>query len=206
MIRLHHLNRSRSHRILWLLEEVGAPYEVVHYKRDAKTNLAPPELAAIHPLGKSPMIEMDGRLITESAAIVEVVCARYAPQMIPVAGTDAYIEHLELMHFAEGSAMTPILLDLYVSRLGDAGAPLHPRIQHQLDAHYGYMNDRLRESGHFVMDDLSAADIMLSFPAEISVRQMRADDFPRLATFVEKIHARPAYARAGEAGRAPEDT
>ena len=206
MITLHHLNRSRSHRILWLLEEVGAPYNVVHYQRDAKTNLAPPELATIHPLGKSPMIEMDGRLITESAAIVEMICTRHAPHMIPDAGTDAYIEHLEMMHFAEGSAMTPILLQLYVSRLGDAAAPLQPRIQHQLDAHYSYMNDKLRKSGHFVLDDLSAADIMLSFPAEISVRQNRQADFPRLAEFVERIHARPAYARATEAGRLPEET
>lgn len=206
MITLHHLNRSRSHRILWLLEEVGAPYTVIHYQRDANTNLAPPELEAIHPLGKSPMIEVDGRLVTESAAIVEVICARHAPHMIPAATSDEYIEHLELMHFAEGSAMTPILLNLYVSRLGAAGEPLHPRIQHQLDAHYGYMNDKLRESGHFVMDDLSAVDIMMSFPAEIAMMQKRQDDFPRLAAYVARMHARPAYSRAVEVGRAPEET
>lgn len=205
MIKLHHLNRSRSHRILWLLEEVGTPYEVIHYRRDPKTNLAPPELAAVHPLGKSPMIEMDGRLITESGAIVELICAAHAPQMIPARGTDAYVTHLELMHFAEGSAMTPILLNLYISLLGDAGGPLQPRIRHQLDAHYGYMNDMLRPSGHFVLDDLSAVDIMLSFPAEVAMQQGRAGDFPRLAQFVERIHARPAYQRAIEAGRAPED-
>ncbi|MFC6637052.1 glutathione S-transferase [Sulfitobacter sediminilitoris] len=123
MIKLHHLNRSRSHRIFWLLEEIGEPYDVVHYERDSVTNLAPPELLHIHPLGKSPMIELDGRLITESGAIVEVLCQRFAPQMIPDLGTDAYISHLELTHFAEGSAMTPILLNLYVGRLGEAGAP-----------------------------------------------------------------------------------
>ena len=206
MITLHHLNRSRSHRILWLLEETGTPYTIVHYTRDKKTNLAPPELSAIHPLGKSPMIEMDGRLITESAAIVEMICAKHAPHMVPADGTDAHIEHLEMMHFAEGSAMTPILLNLYVSALGDAGGPLHPRIKHQLDAHYGYMNDKLRDSGHYVLDDLSAADIMLSFPAEVAMLQKRQDDFPRLAAFVERIHARPAYQRATEAGRAPEET
>lgn len=200
MITLHHLNRSRSHRILWLLEEVGAEYQVKHYTRDAKTSLAPAELTNIHPLGKSPMIEMDGRLITESAAIVEVICAKYAPQMVPPRDTPAYVTHLELMHFAEGSAMTPILLNLYVSRLGDAGAPLHPRITQQLDAHYGYINDMLRPSGHFVLDDLSAVDIMLSFPAEIAIRQERSEDFPRLAKFVETIHARPAYQRATALG------
>lgn len=200
MITLHHLNRSRSHRILWLLEELGVDYDVKHYTRDAKTNLAPPELTAIHPLGKSPMIEMDGRLITESGAIVELLCARHAPHMIPNEGTAAHVQHLELMHFAEGSAMTPILLNLYVGKLGDAGAPLHPRIQQQLDAHYGYMNDVLGDAGHFVLDDLSAVDIMLSFPAEIAMMQDRSADFPRLAAFVERIHARPAYARATARG------
>lgn len=200
MITLHHLNRSRSHRILWLLEELGVDYNVKHYGRDPKTNLAPPELMAIHPLGKSPMIEMDGRLITESGAIVEMLCMTHAPHMIPDKGSDAYIQHLELMHFAEGSVMTPILLNLYVGLLGEAGAPLHPRIQQQLDAHYGYMNDVLGDSGHYVLDDLSAVDIMLSFPAEVAMRQDRQDDFPRLAAFIERMHARPAYKNATAKG------
>jgi len=200
MITLHHLKRSRSHRILWLLEEIGQPYNIVHYERDAKTNLAPPDLLAVHPLGKSPLIELEGRLISESAAIVEVLCARFAPQMVPPADSDAYITHLELMHFAEGSAMTPILLNLYVGRLGEAGAPLHPRIQSELDNHYRYMNDMLRPSGHFVQDTLSAADIMLSFPAEIAMRQNRQSDFPALASFVEMIQERPAYQRATAKG------
>ena len=200
MITLHHLNRSRSHRILWLLEELGEPYGVTSYKRDEVTNLAPPELGLVHPLGKSPMIELDGRLITESAAIVEVLCTRYAPEMIPDRGSDDYLNHLEAMHFAEGSAMTPILLNLYVSRLGKAGAPLHPRISAELTRHYKYMNDILRPSGHFVQDSLSAADIMLSFPAEIAIRQERGTEFPALADFVEMIQARPAYERARKAG------
>ncbi len=200
MIKLHHLNRSRSHRILWLLEEIGQPYDVIPYERDKQTNLAPPELRAVHPLGKSPMVEMDGRLIAESAAIVELLCARFAPQMIPDIGSDDYVQHLELMHFAEGSAMTPILLNLYVGRLGEAGAPLHPRITAELDSHYRYMDSLVRPSGHFVQDDLSAADIMLSFPAEIAMMQKRQKDFPNLAGFVDGIHARPAYQRATEKG------
>jgi glutathione S-transferase len=204
MITLHHLNRSRSHRILWLLEELGQPYTITHYKRDPVTNLAPPELALVHPLGKSPMIELDGTLIVESAAIVEVLCSRFAPEMIPERGSAAYLRHLELMHFAEGSAMTPILLNLYVSRLGDAGKPLHPRITSELDNHYRYMDSLVRPSGHFVQDSLSAADIMLSFPAEIAMRQERAADFPALASFVEMIQARPAYQRATEQGDIPE--
>jgi glutathione S-transferase len=202
MIKVHHLNRSRSHRILWLLEEIGQPYEVVRYERDDKTNLAPPELRAVHPLGKSPMIETDGMLITESGAIVELLCARHAPQMVPEPGSEAHVRHLELMHFAEGSAMTPILLNLYTGRLKEAAAPLQPRIQEQLTSHFSYMNDMLRPSGHYVLDDLSAADILLSFPAEVAVRMGHGADFPRLAEFVETIAARPAYQRATERGRA----
>ncbi len=202
MITLHHLNRSRSHRILWLLEEIGQPYDVIHYTRDAKTNLAPRELLTVHPLGKSPMIELDGRLICESAAIVETLCTRFAPDMIPDRSSDAYLSHLELMHFAEGSAMTPILLNLYVSRLGEAGGPLHPRIESELTSHYSYLNTLVRPSGHFVQDSLSAADIMLSFPAEIAVQQGRGAEFPALAGFVSSIHARDAYQRATQVGAA----
>lgn len=200
MIKLHHLNRSRSHRIFWLLEEIGAPYEVVSYDRDTTTNLAPPELLNIHPLGKSPMIELDGRLITESGAIVEVLCQRFAPQMIPDARTDAHLSHLEMMHFAEGSAMIPILLNLYVGRLKDAGAPLHPRITAELHSHFSYMDGLVRPSGHFVMDDLCAADIMLSFPAEISVRLGHTETFPKLAQFHQMTQERPAYKRATAKG------
>lgn len=196
MITVHHLNRSRSLRILWLLEELKLDYTVVRHERDAKTNLAPPELLALHPLGKSPMIELDGRMIIESAAITEIICARFGPHLVPEPGTDAHIEHLELMHFAEGSAMTPVLLALYTGRLGDAAAPLQPRISQQLDSHFNYMEQVIRPSGHFVLDDLSAADIMLSFPAEIAMRQGRAEALPRLAAFVEANRARPAYQAA----------
>lgn len=200
MITVHHLNRSRSLRILWLLEELALAYEVKRYERDARTNLAPPELLDVHPLGKSPMIEIDGRLVIESAAIVELLCARHGRHMVPAPDTDAYISHLELMHFAEGSAMTPILLGLYVGTLGSAGAPLGPRIQQQLDSHYAYMENMLRPSGHFVLDDLSAADIMLSFPAEIAMRQGRQADYPKLAQFVAANQSRPAYAVAKSKG------
>ena len=200
MITLHHLNRSRSLRILWLLEEIGAPYDFILHERDSKTNLAPEALLNVHPLGKSPVIEMDGETVCESAAITELLCAKYAPQMIPAAGTPAHLRHLELMHFAEGSAMTPILLNLYVGRLGEAGAPLHPRIQSELDNHFAYMEKMLRPSGHFVLDDLSAADIMLSFPAQIAMRLERRGAYPKLAAFVDALEARPAYQRAVEKG------
>lgn len=202
MLTVHHLNNSRSQRILWLLEELNLPYDIKTYQRDAKTNLAPPELLDVHPLGKSPMIENHGRVIIESAAITEYICARYGPQMIPPHDSDAYISHLELMHFAEGSAMTPILLNLYTSRLGDAAAPLHPRIEQQMASQFAFMEQALRPSGHFVLDELSAADIMLSFPAEIAIKQGRGKDLPKLAAFVDKIQARSAYQRAIEKGGA----
>jgi len=187
-------------RILWLLEEIGAPYDFVLHERDSKTNLAPDALLKVHPLGKSPVIEMDGETVVESAAITEVLCAKYAPQMIPQAGTPAHLRHLELMHFAEGSVMTPVLLNLYVGRLGEAGAPLHPRIQSELDNHFSYMEQMLRPSGHFVLDELSAADIMLSFPAQIAMRLERRAAYPKLAAFVDALEARPAYQRAVEKG------
>ncbi len=198
---VHHLNNSRSQRILWLLEEIGAPYEIRHYQRDAVSNLAPPELLAVHPLGKSPMIEVDGRVIIESAAICEYLCERHGGgHLVPDRGTDDHIRHLELMHFAEGSAMTPILLGLYASRLGDAAAPLGPRINEQLESHFAFMESELRPSGHFIGDGLSAADIMLSFPAEIAVMQGRTADKPKLKAFVDWIHARPQWQTALEKG------
>lgn len=201
MITVHHLNNSRSQRVLWLLEEIGAPYEIVHHQRDAVTNLAPPSLLAIHPLGKSPVIVDQGRTIAESGAIVEYLCERHGGEaLVPRRGTDDYVRHLELTHFAEGSAMTPILLLLYAGRLGEAAAPLMPRITQQLDSHFDFMESALREAGHFIGDSLSAADIMLSFPAEVAVAQGRVANRPKLARFVQNIHARPAYQRGLDKG------
>jgi glutathione S-transferase len=193
---VHHLNNSRSQRILWLLEELAIPYEIIHYQRDAITNLAPPELMAMHPLGKSPMIEDNGRLICESGAIVDYICERHGGEgLVPARGTDDHVRHLELMHFAEGSAMTPILLALYTGRLGEAAAPLMPRITQQLDSHFNFMETQLGSSGHFIGDSLSAADIMLSFPAEVAIAQGRGGVLPKLAGFVAWLQARPAYRR-----------
>lgn len=198
---VHHLNHSRSQRILWLLEELNVPYEIRHYARDAVTNLAPEALTNIHPLGKSPLIEDDGTVIFESGAIVEYLCERHGGgHFVPARGTDAHIRYLEFLHFAEGSAMTPILLNLYTARLGEAAAPLHPRINQQLDSHFAFMDDRLNATGWFVGDSLSGADIMMSFPAEAAVKMGRAANLPNIAAFVEKIHARPAFQAALEKG------
>lgn len=200
---VHHLNNSRSQRILWLLEEIGAPYDVKYYDRDATTNLAPPELIAVHPLGKSPVIEDNGRVIIESGAITEYLCERHGGgHLVPERGSDDHISHLEWLHFAEGSVMTPILLRLYTARLGEAAAPLEPRINQQLDAHFAYMESRVGDTGHFIGDSLSAADIMLSFPAEIAIMQGMAPRYPKLASFVNACHARPAWQRAREKGGA----
>lgn len=198
---VHHLNNSRSQRILWLLEELGVPYEIRHHQRDAVTNLAPPELLDIHPLGKSPVIEDDGKVIYESAAIVEYLCERHGGgHLVPALSTDDHIRYIEWLHFAEGSAMTPFLLHIYTSRLGEAAATLRPRIDQQLESHFRYMEDQLRPSGYFVGDSLTGADIMLSFPAEAAVKMGLAADKPKLSAFVASIHARHAYQVALEKG------
>ncbi|GAA0860926.1 glutathione S-transferase family protein [Sphingopyxis soli] len=200
---VHHLNNSRSQRILWLLEEIGAPYDIKFYDRDPVTNLAPPELLAVHPLGKSPVLEDAGRIIIESAAIAEYICDYHGGEkLVPPRGTDDHVRHLQWMHFAEGSAMTPILLRIYTARLGEAAAPLEARITQQLDSHFAYMENAVSEDGHFVGDNLTAADIMLSFPAEIAIMQGLAQRFPKLANFVNACHDRPAWRRAREKGGA----
>lgn len=198
MIKLYHLNRSRSLRIMWLLEEIGVEYELCAYQRNSETFLAPETLKDIHPLGKAPMLEIDGQLITESAAIVEILCQRFAPQMIPAATDVATsLEHLQLMHFAEGSAMTPLLLGIYTSILGEAAAPLQPRIQSETKNHFDYMESLIRPSGHFVLDELSAVDVMMLFPAQSAIHRLGlAETYPKLAAYVAAIEARPAFQRA----------
>lgn len=200
---VHHLNNSRSQRILWALEELGLTYEIKHYQRDAVSNLAPPELKVVHPLGKSPMLEDRGQVIIESGAIVQHLLDTYGNgRFQPAAGSSDALRHLQFMHFAEGSAMLPILLQLYTGRLGDAAAPLAPRIQEQLASHFSYLEDELSPSGHFVGDDWTGADWLLSFPAEIAVMQGQSDRYPKLAAFVAQAHARPAWQVAREKGGA----
>lgn len=200
-ITVYHLNNSRSQRILWLLEELGADYEIAHFQRDSETNLAPASLREIHPLGKSPMIKDGDRLIIETGAIVEHLCANHGGEnLVPKAGTDDHIRHLELVHFAEGSAMTPILLNLYVSRLGEAGAPLMPRVMEQLGSNFAFLNNEVGDNGYFIGDSLSAADIMMSFPAEVAVSQAPKGTFAKLEKFVSQLQARPAYQRGLEKG------
>jgi len=197
MIIVHHLNNSRSQRILWLLEELGVPYEIKAYSRDAVTNLAPPELKAVHPLGKSPVIDDGGRIVTESGAITDYIIRHHGQgRLAPAPGTDLHETYLEWLHFAEGSAMTPFLLALYPARLGDAAAPLQPRIQEQIGAHVAYFAQCLGSNDWLVGNSLTGADIMMSFIAEIAVAQGLGAHFPNLKAYVDRLQARPAWQAA----------
>ncbi|MFC5524470.1 glutathione S-transferase family protein [Rhodanobacter ginsengisoli] len=216
MITLHHLNNSRSQRVLWLLEELGVPYEIRRYQRDPRTMLAPPELRAIHPLGKSPVIT-DGELtVAESGAIIEYLAGRYGEaRLLPPAGTPERLRCTYWLHYAEGSAMPPLLLKLVFRRVRTAPAPFFVRpvarsiadkversfIDPQLKLHLDYLEGELGSGDWFVGDAFSAADIQLSFPLEAFVaRGGLGGDYPRLAAFLQRIHARPAYQRALERG------
>jgi glutathione S-transferase len=197
MIEVHHLNSSRSRRITWMLEELGVGYRIVQYRRDATTNLAPPELKAIHPLGKSPVITDDGAVIFESGAIIEYLVRRYGNgRFAPAMGTKEYDRYIQFLHYAEGSAMLPLMLRLYVGRLGDAGAPLQPRIQSEMANHLGFLDESLRGRDWFVGNDLTGADVNLSFVAQFGVMANGRDPYPNLTQFVDRVEARPAYQRA----------
>lgn len=203
MITVHHLNNSRSQRILWLLEELGLPYDIKRYQRDPKTNLAPPELKAINPLGKSPVIEDGALVLIESAAIIDYLIRRHGQgqgRLQPDPATAAYDKYVQWLHFAEGSAMLPLMLNLYVGRLGEAGAPLHPRIESEVANYLGYLNSVLADTPYLLGDELSGADIQMSFIGEIAKAQGKLPAYPNLAAWVQRFQARPAYRKAVEQG------
>lgn len=197
MIEIHHLNESRSRRITWMLEELEQPYEVFCYQRDPRTRLAPPELTQIHPLGKAPVLRDDGAVFIESGAIIDYLVRRYGGgRFSPAIDTPAYNRYVEFLHYAEGSAMLPLMLKLYVGRLGEAGAPLQPRIDSELANHLGYLDRALEGRDYFVGDTLTGADVQLSFVAQVAGRGDGRSTWPNLARFVDRIEARPAYQRA----------
>lgn len=201
MIVVHHLNDSRSQRILWLLEELGLPYEIERYQRDAQTRLAPPELKAVSPLGKSPVITDGDMRVIESGAIIDYVIRRHGGgRLQPDPTTAAYDEYVQWLHYAEGSAMLPLMLHLYVSRLGEAGAPLAPRIESEIANHLGYLDSSLRGREYLVGGDLSGADIQMSFVGELAGQFGKRGGFPAMEAWVGRLHARPAYKAALERG------
>jgi glutathione S-transferase len=216
MIVVHHLNNSRSQRVLWLLEELGVGYEIRRYRRDPKTMLAPPELRAIHPLGKSPVIEDGGQTLAESGAIVEYLAERYgAGRFVPAAGTPERLRYRYWMHFAEGTAQPPLLLKLLFDRVETGPMPFFVRpvarsiaqrvkstyIQPNIDRNLDFMEGELAQREWFAGAEFSAADVQMSFPLEAAVVRGGLDaKRPRLLTYLERIHARPAYRRAIEKG------
>ena len=217
MLTVHHLNNSRSQRVLWLLEELGVPYEIKRYERDPKTMLAPPELRAVHPLGKSPVITDAGQTIAESGAIIEYLVDKYGEGsgLKPAAGTPERLRYTYWLHYAEGSAMPPLLLKLVAQRIGTAPMPFFAKpvarkiaatlqssfINPQLKLHFGYMDNELSKTGWFAGDTFTAADVQMSFPLEAgSARAGMKGRTPAIDDFLQRIHARPAYQRALERG------
>ena len=201
MLVVHHLNDSRSQRVLWLLEELGLPYEIKHYRRDVTTRLAPPELKAVHPLGKSPVLSDGQRTLIESGAIIDYVIRHHGQRRLqPAAGTADFEDYQQWLHYAEGSAMLPMLLKLYVSRLGDAGAPLWPRIESEITNHLGYVEGALQGRQWLVGDTLTGADIQMSFVGEVAGTRAERGAFPNLDAWVRRFQQRPAYRKALERG------
>jgi glutathione S-transferase len=203
MIRVHHLENSRSLRILWLLEELGLPYEVRRYARDKRTMLAPPELRRVHPLGKSPLIEdLDaragaGRIVAESGAIVDYLVEKADGRLGPPANREAILLYRQFLHYAEGSMMPPLLAMLVVRRLGLLGRPARAPLQRMLDAHLDWLETELGERDWFAGDAFTAADVMMSFPLEASRHRAGLDERrPNLIAWLDRIHARPAYREA----------
>ena len=203
MIRVHHLNNSRSQRVLWLLEEIGTPYEVVRYLRDKKTMLAPRELRRAHPLGKSPVIEDGDRTFVETGLIVEYLVQRYGSDLAPPSGSDSYWRYKYWLHYAEGSLMPPLLLKLVINRLGLLGRPARPFVSAQLKLHLDFLEGELGKGPWFLGERFSAADVMMSFPIEAARARGGLDATrPNLMDFLKRIHTRDAYKRALEKGGA----
>jgi len=215
MLTVHHLNNSRSQRVLWLLEELGVPYEIARYQRDPRTMFAPPSLRKVHPLGKSPVVTDGDLTIAESGAIIEHVVERYGKgQLAPPAGAPARRRYTYWLHYAEGSLMPLLVTKLVFSRL-PALSPFFVRpvvralvktvnrgyLDPQLRQHLGFLEGELTKSAWFAGEEFSAADVQMSFPVEAAAaRGGGGPDLPRLHAWLERIHARPAYQRALEKG------
>jgi glutathione S-transferase len=215
MIVVHHLNNSRSQRVLWMLEELGLPYEVKRYERDPATMLAPAALRAVHPLAKSPVISDGDKVLAESGAILEYLAEAYGNgALAPAVGTSDRLRYTYFMHYAEGSLMPPLLMKLVFSRMPQrvpfflkpaakaiAGAADKTMIEPQLKSHLGFLERELSSRDWFAGSAFSAADVQMSFPLEAAAaRAGVGPDYPKLTAFLDRIHARPAYKRAIDRG------
>lgn len=198
MIRLHHLNQSRSLRTLWLLEELGVPYEVVTHQRDAKTHLAPDSLKAVHPLGKSPVIEMDGQVYAESGAITELLIERFAPERLrPAIDSSDYGYYLQWIDFAESSLMLPLMLELFTKKAGiDDNEFLNGYIDTEKTRLFEYLDASVEGKSFIVGDKLSGADFMLSFDLIILAKRQKLDAYPHIRQYAEQLASLDSYQRA----------
>jgi glutathione S-transferase len=204
MIVVHHLNNSRSQRIVWLLEELGTPYRVEPYRRDAKTNLAPPELRAVHPLGKAPVIQDGALVLAESGAIVEYLLERYGEgRLMPPRGTPEHVRYLHWMHFAEGTIMLHLLARLYLSRVGEPARAIQARVEGMIGAELDLVEAELGRSAHLAGEAFSGADVQMAFPLEFSAYVgLVAGRHGKVRGYLARLQARPAYRRAVEKGGA----
>lgn len=218
MITVHHLNNSRSQRILWMLEEIGTEYEVKHYQRDKETQLAPQELFEVHPLGKSPVITDDAPkthiTVAESGAIIEYLANAYGKEMVPRKNTGAYRQYIYWLHYSEGSLMPQMLLKLVFEKIKTAPMPffirpiakgiankvlggyVQPNIKHSLD----FIEDHLSKNDWFAGQKMTGADIQMSFPLEASMTRTNMDGYTNIKAFVERIHALDTYKKALKVG------
>ena len=196
-ITVHHLENSRSQRVLWMLEELGLPYEVRRYERNKKTMLAPLELKAVHPLGKSPVIDDDGRVVAETGAIVEYLVDKADGRLGAPANRDDALRYRFWLHYAEGSLMPPLLLKLVVGRIPLFGKAALKRIQPMIDVHLDFIEAELAQRPWFAGDQMTAADVMMSFPLEAARARAGLDaSRPAITAWLDKVHARPAYRTA----------
>ena len=194
---VHHLENSRSQRVLWMLEELALPYTITRYERNRKTMLAPPELKQVHPLGKSPVIEDDGRVIAETGAIVEYLVEKADGRLGPPAHRDAALRYRFWLHYAEGSLMPPLLLKLVLSKIPVMGKVALKRVQPMIDVHLDYVESELASRPWFAGDDMTAADVMMRFPLEAARARAGLDaSRPATTAWLAKVHARPAYQAA----------
>ncbi|USE02778.1 glutathione S-transferase [Vibrio sp. SCSIO 43133] len=202
MIKLHHLNHSRSKRIIWLLEELGLDYEVVPYQRDSVTFLAPPELKSVHPLGKSPAIELDGQIITESGAITEYLIERFsADQLAPARQSPIYADYLTWLHFAESSAMLPLLLNVFLAKEPAETAFLSSYADMEQNKVLDYVNQRLEGKRYLIEDRLTGADIMMSFVVDVVTNLGVISQYANIQRYSEQLEKNPNYQKAIEIER-----